>query len=320
MTAVFPCYNDEPRSAGSSTRCYAALDAARADGRGDRRQRRLRPTVRRPCSTPWRAERPWLRVVHHDAQPRVRPGADQWLLGGRATTGSSTPTATPSTTPARRPTSCRSPPSDVDIVQGYKIGRGDSWYRKVIGRTYHHGVKLMFGLKVRDTDCDFRLFRRRLFTERPLSSSSGVICVEMMYPLPARRCALRRGARAPLLPPARSLAVLPVAGDPPQRPATAGAVVAVGDPWTLKPGLRRLDRPANRRRRLGAIGWRGPRPTDGALGDVGGMADRRPDRSSSSGAISGSPATTGRSSSRANGCTRWAGSTRCCSHPRTGTG
>ncbi len=33
---------------------------------------------------------------------------------------------------------------------------------------YHHGVKLMFGLEVRDTDCDFRLFRRRLFTERPV--------------------------------------------------------------------------------------------------------------------------------------------------------
>ena len=29
----------------------------------------------------------------------------------------------------------------TDIVQGYKIGRGDSWYRKVIGRIYHHVVK-----------------------------------------------------------------------------------------------------------------------------------------------------------------------------------
>ena len=32
---------------------------------------------------------------------------------------------------------------------------------KVIGRFYHRVVKLLFRLPVRDTDCDFRLFRRR---------------------------------------------------------------------------------------------------------------------------------------------------------------
>jgi glycosyltransferase involved in cell wall biosynthesis len=69
---------------------------------------------------------------------------------------------------------------DVDIVQGYKLGRGDAWYRRVIGRAYHHVVRLLFGLRVRDTDCDFRLIRRRLLDAVELSSTSGVICVEMM--------------------------------------------------------------------------------------------------------------------------------------------
>jgi glycosyltransferase involved in cell wall biosynthesis len=69
---------------------------------------------------------------------------------------------------------------DTDIVQGYKIGRGDPWYRKIIGRVYHHVVKLAFRLHVRDTDCDFRLFRRALFERTPLQSETGVICVEMM--------------------------------------------------------------------------------------------------------------------------------------------
>jgi glycosyltransferase involved in cell wall biosynthesis len=68
----------------------------------------------------------------------------------------------------------------TDIVQGYKIGRGDPWYRKVIGRVYHHVVKVAFRLHVRDTDCDFRLFRRSLFERTPLASETGVICVEMM--------------------------------------------------------------------------------------------------------------------------------------------
>ncbi len=70
---------------------------------------------------------------------------------------------------------------EVDIVQGWKLTRGDSWYRKVIGRVYHHVVRQMFGLHVRDTDCDFRLFRRSLIERRPLRSTSGVICVEMMH-------------------------------------------------------------------------------------------------------------------------------------------
>ena len=68
----------------------------------------------------------------------------------------------------------------TDIVQGYKIGRGDRWYRKVIGRVYHRVVKVAFRLHVRDTDCDFRLFRRSLVERTPLRSETGVICVEMM--------------------------------------------------------------------------------------------------------------------------------------------
>ena len=68
----------------------------------------------------------------------------------------------------------------IDIVQGYKIQRGDALYRKIIGRVYHHTVKRLFDLPGRDTDCDFRLFRRQLIIDRPLVSTSGVICVELM--------------------------------------------------------------------------------------------------------------------------------------------
>ena len=70
--------------------------------------------------------------------------------------------------------------ADTDVVQGFKIGRGDPWYRKVIGRVYHHGVKLLFGLHVKDTDCDFRLINRRVLDRVTLRSTTGVICVEMM--------------------------------------------------------------------------------------------------------------------------------------------
>jgi glycosyltransferase involved in cell wall biosynthesis len=69
---------------------------------------------------------------------------------------------------------------DVDWVNGWKISRSDPLHRIVIGRMYHHMVKLLFGLKVRDVDCDFRLMRRRIFEVVRLEKDSGVICLEMM--------------------------------------------------------------------------------------------------------------------------------------------
>lgn len=68
----------------------------------------------------------------------------------------------------------------VDLVNGYKIGRSDPWYRIVLGRIYHWIAKLSFGLKLRDVDCDFRLMRRSIFDRVRLESNSGVICVELI--------------------------------------------------------------------------------------------------------------------------------------------
>jgi len=70
--------------------------------------------------------------------------------------------------------------ADVDWVNGWKISRSDPLHRIIIGRVYHHIVKLLFGLKVRDVDCDFRLMRRRIFDVVRLEKNSGVICLEMM--------------------------------------------------------------------------------------------------------------------------------------------
>ena len=68
----------------------------------------------------------------------------------------------------------------VDLVNGYKISRSDPIHRIVIGRIYHHTVKWLFGLPVRDVDCDFRMMRRAIFDRVGLERTSGVICVELM--------------------------------------------------------------------------------------------------------------------------------------------
>jgi glycosyltransferase involved in cell wall biosynthesis len=72
---------------------------------------------------------------------------------------------------------------EVDVVQGYKIARHDPIFRIVIGKLYHWGVKLLFGLRVRDTDCDFRLIRRDAIGRFDLRSNTGTICVELVKKL-----------------------------------------------------------------------------------------------------------------------------------------
>ncbi len=69
---------------------------------------------------------------------------------------------------------------EADMVNGYKISRSDPLHRIVIGRIYHHTVRVLFGLEVRDVDCDFRLMRRSIFEKIDLEKTSGVICLEMM--------------------------------------------------------------------------------------------------------------------------------------------
>ena len=68
----------------------------------------------------------------------------------------------------------------VDVVNGYKLTRNDSLIRIVIGRAYHHFVKLLFGIRIRDVDCDFRLIPRRILEEIELKSASGAICLELV--------------------------------------------------------------------------------------------------------------------------------------------
>jgi glycosyltransferase involved in cell wall biosynthesis len=178
VSAMFPCYNDGATIAGLVDDVQAALaplvDELEVIVVNDGSADDSRAVLDRLAST-----RPWLVVIHHERN-RGYGGAlisgftaarHEWIFytdGDAQYDAKEAALLVPLAT------------EDVDIVQGYKLGRGDPLHRKVIGRVYHHVVKLMFRLPGRDTDCDFRLFRRSLVTNRPLQSSSGVICVEMM--------------------------------------------------------------------------------------------------------------------------------------------
>ena len=68
----------------------------------------------------------------------------------------------------------------IDVVNGWKIKRKDPLHRIIIGLAYQYFVKLMFGLQIRDVDCDFRLMRRSIFDTVELESVTGTITFEMV--------------------------------------------------------------------------------------------------------------------------------------------
>jgi glycosyltransferase involved in cell wall biosynthesis len=72
---------------------------------------------------------------------------------------------------------------DVGLVNGYKLERSDRWRRIVIGAIYNRFARLIFRIRLRDIDCDFRLIRRALLDQMRLTSTSGTICVELVRKL-----------------------------------------------------------------------------------------------------------------------------------------
>jgi len=73
--------------------------------------------------------------------------------------------------------------ADIGLVNGYKLERNDPWHRICIGNVYNAFARLMFGIKLRDVDCDFRLIRRPMLESIELTSTSGTICVELVRKL-----------------------------------------------------------------------------------------------------------------------------------------
>lgn len=68
----------------------------------------------------------------------------------------------------------------TDVVNGYKIKRFDSYPRKYFGFIYRCAVNLLFNIKIKDVDCDFRLMKRKVFDSIKLNSNSGFIAAEMI--------------------------------------------------------------------------------------------------------------------------------------------
>lgn len=181
ISAFFPCYNDGETIADVVGAGYATLRRLGVehevivinDGSVDASARVLAGLGE---------QFPGLRVVHHPTN-RGYGGA---LLSGFAAASKEWVFYTDGDgqfDPLQLEQLVAAATSEVDVVQGYKVRRADSLWRAVIGRVYHRMVAVLFGLRVRDTDCDFRLMRRAMLDRAAPTQSSGAICVELVRKL-----------------------------------------------------------------------------------------------------------------------------------------
>jgi glycosyltransferase involved in cell wall biosynthesis len=69
---------------------------------------------------------------------------------------------------------------DVGLVNGFKLERQDPWHRIWIGSLYNAFARMLFRVRMRDIDCDFRLIRRELLDKMELTATSGAVCIELV--------------------------------------------------------------------------------------------------------------------------------------------
>ncbi len=70
--------------------------------------------------------------------------------------------------------------AQYDIVSAYRLNRQDSIIRRINGWCWTKLVCLLFGLKVRDIDCAFKLYKREIFDNIELSSTGALIDTEIL--------------------------------------------------------------------------------------------------------------------------------------------
>ncbi len=67
-----------------------------------------------------------------------------------------------------------------DIISGYRINRQDPPMRIFIANAYNILIRVLFGLKIRDVDASFKLYKREVFDNIQLKSKTGLIDAEVL--------------------------------------------------------------------------------------------------------------------------------------------
>jgi glycosyltransferase involved in cell wall biosynthesis len=187
LSVFFPAYNDAPSLPGLVRKTFATLepyvadyevivvDDGSRDGTGE--------VLEKLC----REYTPWLRVVTH-AHNRGYGGA---LRSGFAAAQKEFVFYTDGDGQydvGELPRLLELVGPDTGLVNGYKLERHDPLHRVWIGKVYNSCARLLFRIRIRDIDCDYRLIRRALLAKIRLTSTSGTICVELVRKLELSGC------------------------------------------------------------------------------------------------------------------------------------
>ncbi|OGP59450.1 MAG: hypothetical protein A2V67_07295 [Deltaproteobacteria bacterium RBG_13_61_14] len=69
---------------------------------------------------------------------------------------------------------------ETDLVAGYRAARRDPWPRRLYGRVFSWLCRVRFGVRVRDVNCAFKLFRRSVLEGAELRCSGALINAELL--------------------------------------------------------------------------------------------------------------------------------------------
>ena len=178
LSVFFPAYNDAPSLPALLAKTFETLAANVADyevivvndGSRDETGPLLETLARR--------YEPYLRIVTHE----TNRGYGAALRSGFGATRKEFVFYTDGDgqyDPGELPVLLERMGPKTGLVNGYKIERNDPAHRVWIGFAYNFCARLLFGIRIRDVDCDFRLIRRALLEDIRLTSTTGTICVEL---------------------------------------------------------------------------------------------------------------------------------------------
>ena len=177
ISVFFPCYNEQDNITGTVEKALGVLEALNADfevivvddGSSDDTGR-IADEIARQNSR--------VKVVHHKTNlgygAALRSGfnaATKELVFYTDGDGQFDIAEMPPLLPLMK---------EYDIVTCYRINRQDTLIRKINGWCWTKLICLLFGMKVRDIDCAFKLYKRQIFDNTELLSTGALIDTEIL--------------------------------------------------------------------------------------------------------------------------------------------
>lgn len=80
----------------------------------------------------------------------------------------------------------------ADIVTAYRLNRQDPWYRKFNAAAYNFLIRGLFGVRIRDLDCAFKIYRRRIFDSFDIQASGIFVSAEILVQASRRGFVIRQ--------------------------------------------------------------------------------------------------------------------------------